>query len=585
LLQDINWLDDVLVFLAAAGIIVPLLHRARLGSILGFIIVGVIIGPHGLGRLQETQPWIVWITIEHTEQVSKFADWGVVFLLFLIGLEVSIGRLWELRRYVFGVGALQMALSTVAITIILHFAGLRTAAAIVLGLGLAQSSTAIVMQMLVEQGRAGTPLGQVALAILLFQDLMVIPTLFVAGMDHSAAFNWTALGLTLAQGVGAIVGILLVGRFILRPLLHVAVKTGSRELIMAITLLLVVGAAGATEIAGLSSAFGAFLAGLLLSESEYRHQIEIDLEPFKGLLLGLFFTTVGMMLDPVGLIEHAPVILAGLVVLIVVKVAELYLAARLFRVSEAVSAELALLLAQAGEFALVTIGLASMVGLLSESTTHVALGVAVLSMMLTPLMGMLGRRLGDELARKGERGEDPASLLSDHVIISGYGRVAQVIARMLESEHVPYIALELNSDVVREHHKTHGHVFFGDAGRPEMLERAGAQHARAFLITNTAYGDAERIARAVLRLRPNAVVLARARDAEHAKRLAGLGVSAAVPETIEASLTLGGRVLSTFGLSEDVIARRLALTREAELAKLNEEKSAKVRADVRPATS
>src|SRR5262249_4896285 len=250
------------------------------------------------------------------EQVSKFADWGVVFLLFLIGLEVSIGRLWELRRYVFGVGALQMALSTVAITIILHFAGLRTAAAIVLGLGLAQSSTAIVMQMLVEHGRAGPPRGQVPLAILLFQDLMVIPTLFVAGMDHSAPFNWAALGLTLAQGVGAIVGILLVGRFILRPLLHVAVKTGSRELIMAITLLLVVGAAGATEIAGLSSAFGAFLAGLLLSESEYRHQIEIDLEPFKGLLLGLFFTTVGMMLDPLGLIEHGPVILAGLVVLI-----------------------------------------------------------------------------------------------------------------------------------------------------------------------------------------------------------------------------------------------------------------------------
>jgi K+:H+ antiporter len=494
----------------------------------------------------------------------------VVFLLFLIGLEVSIGRLWELRRYVFGVGALQMLLSTVAFTTILHFAGLRTAAAVVLGLGLAQSSTAIVMQTLVEQGRATTPLGQVALAVLLFQDLMVIPTLFVAGMDHSTAFNWVALGFTLAQGVAAIAGILLVGRFVLRPLLHVAVKTGSRELIMAITLLLVVGAAGTTAIAGLSSAFGAFLAGLLLSESEYRHQIEIDIEPFKGLLLGLFFTTVGMMLDPVALVEHGFVILAGLIVLVIVKVAELYLAARLFRVSEAVSAELALLLAQAGEFALVTIGLAGMAGLLSESTAHVALGVAVLSMMLTPLMGMLARRLGSEIGRRSEPGSDPASRLSNHVIISGYGRVAQVIARMLESEHVPYIALDLNSDVVREQHKAHGHVFFGDAGRPEMLERAGAAHARAFLITNTTHGDTERIARAVLRLRPNALVLARARDAEHAKDLASLGVSAAVPETIEASLTLGGRVLSAFGLPEDVIARRLALTRDAELAKVRE---------------
>jgi CPA2 family monovalent cation:H+ antiporter-2 len=570
LLQNAYGLDDVLVFLAAAGIVVPFLHRARLGTILAFLIVGVIIGPFGLGRLQHSVPWIIWVTIENPEAVRPFADWGVVFLLFLIGLEVSVGRLWELRRYVFGTGGAQMVLSAIAIAAITHFAGVRVAAAVILGLCLAQSSTAIVMQNLVEQGRTGTPLGHVALAILLFQDLMVIPTLFVTGMDHHAPFNWAALGLTLAQGVAAIAGILLVGHFVLRPLLHLVVKTGSRDLIMAVTLLLVVGAAGATTLAGLSSAFGAFLAGLLLSESEYKHQIEIDLEPFKGLLLGLFFMTVGMMLDPVELFAQAFVILAGLVVLFIVKTVTLYVAARIFGVPRSTAAELSLLLFQAGEFALVTIGLGRAVGVLNEGVAHAALGIVVLSMMLTPLAAMLARRLGTYLEHEAQarHAVNPANDYVDHVIISGYGRVGQLIARMLESEHVPYVALDTNSEIVREHHKAPGRVFFGDAGRAEMLERAGAKRARAFLVTVNSVGAAERVARTILRLRPDAHVLARARDADHAKRLTGLGVAAAIPETVEASLMLGSRVLSAVGLPEEAIIRRVELVREGEANKL-----------------
>jgi CPA2 family monovalent cation:H+ antiporter-2 len=442
---------------------------------------------------------------------------------------------------------------------------------VILGLCLAQSSTAIVMQNLVEQGRTGTPLGHVALAILLFQDLMVIPTLFVTGMDHHAPFNWAALGLTLAQGVAAIAGILLVGHFVLRPLLHLVVKTGSRDLIMAVTLLLVVGAAGATTLAGLSSAFGAFLAGLLLSESEYKHQIEIDLEPFKGLLLGLFFMTVGMMLDPVELFAQAFVILAGLVVLFIVKTVTLYVAARIFGVPRSTAAELSLLLFQAGEFALVTIGLGRAVGVLNEGVAHAALGIVVLSMMLTPLAAMLARRLGTYLEHEAQarHAVNPANDYVDHVIISGYGRVGQLIARMLESEHVPYVALDTNSEIVREHHKAPGRVFFGDAGRAEMLERAGAKRARAFLVTVNSVGAAERVARTILRLRPDAHVLARARDADHAKRLTGLGVAAAIPETVEASLMLGSRVLSAVGLPEEAIIRRVELVREGEANKLS----------------
>ena len=490
MLQNAYGLDDVLVFLAASGVIVPFLHRARLGTILGFLIVGVIIGPYGLGRLQYSVPWIIWVTIENPEAVTPFADWGVVFLLFLIGLEVSVARLWELRRYVFGVGGLQIVLSAVAIAAIAHLAGVRIAGAVILGLCLAQSSTAIVMQSLVEQGRTATSLGHVALAILLFQDLMVIPTLFVTGMDHHGAFDWGAMGLTLAQGVAAIAGILLVGHFVLRPLLHLVVKTGSRDLIMAITLLLVVGAAGTTALAGLSSAFGAFLAGLLLSESQYKHQIEIDLEPFKGLLLGLFFMTVGMMLDPFELFAQGFVILAGLVVLFIVKALALYLATRIFGVPRSTAAELSLLLFQAGEFALVTIGLGRSVGVLNEAVAHAALGIVVLSMMLTPLIGILARRLGTYLEHEAQarHAVNPAKDYVDHVIISGYGRVGQLIARMLESEHVPYVALDTNSEIVREHHKAPGRVFFGDAGRAEMLERAGAKRARAFLVTVNSAG-------------------------------------------------------------------------------------------------
>jgi CPA2 family monovalent cation:H+ antiporter-2 len=570
-LQNAYWLDDVLVFLVAAGIVVPFLHRARLGSVLGFLLVGVVLGPYGLGRLQYDWHWIIWITIENPESVTPLADWGVVFLLFLIGLEVSVGRLWELRRYVFGVGVLQFAASAVALALLAHLFGVSRTGSVILGLCLAQSSTAIVMQILVEQGRAATPLGHVALAVLLFQDLMVIPTLFVTGMARPGEFAWGALGLILAQGVAAIVGILLVGQYVLRPLLHLVVKTGSRDLIMAITLLLIVGAAGAAGIAGLSTAFGAFLAGLLLSESEYKQQIEIDLEPFKGLLLGLFFMTVGMMLDPLVLLAHAHLIIAALVLLLIVKSVAFYLASRVFGVAQPIAAELALLLVQAGEFALVTINLARSVHALPESMAHIAIGVVVLSMVATPLLGMLARQLGEWLERDGHATSGPIKPadLTDHVIISGYGRVGQVIAKMLESEHIPYVAFDTDSETVREHHQTNGRVFFGDTSRLHLLERAGAKHARAFLVTVNSARATERVVRAILKYRPDALVLARARDAAHAQRLTKLGVSTAVPETVDASLMLGGRALLALGLPEEAIIRRVKLTREAEVGPLD----------------
>jgi CPA2 family monovalent cation:H+ antiporter-2 len=337
---------------------------------------------------------------------------------------------------------------------------------------------------------------------------------------------------------------------------------------MAITLLLVVGAAGTAGVAGLSSAFGAFLAGLLLSESEYRHQIEIDLEPFKGLLLGLFFMTVGMMVDPFVLFEQGWVLLAGLAVLLIVKALACFVASRLFGVAMPVAAELALLLVQAGEFALVIIGLARTVGVVTAEVAHISIGIVVLSMMITPLIGMLAARLGTRLEHGGTRATNPATDYVDHVIISGYGRVGQVIARMLDSEHVPYVAFETDSEIVRQHQKTRGRVFFGDTARPAMLERAGARRARAFLVTLDTAAATERVVRAILRHRPDACILARAHDAAHAKHLLAMGVKSAIPETVETSLVLGSRVLDALGLPEEAITRRVELAREAELGTL-----------------
>jgi K+:H+ antiporter len=273
-----------------------------------------------------------------------------------------------------------------------------------------------------------------------------------------------------------------------------------------------------------------------------------------------------MMLDPVVLLAQGFVILAGLIILFVVKALVLYPASRIFGVSPPVAAELALLLFQAGEFALVTVGLGRAVGVLTEEVAHAALGIIVLSMMLTPLVGILARRLGAYLEHDGQlrHAANPAKHYVDHVIISGYGRVGQLIARMLESEHVPYIAFDTNSETVRAHQKAPGRVFFGDAGRAELLERAGARRARAFLITVNSAGAAERVTRAILKMRPDALVLARARDADHAKRLTGLGVAAAIPETVETSLMLGSRVLSAVGLPEEAIIRRVELAREGE---------------------
>lgn len=559
------WLKDFLVFLIAAGLIVPLFHRARIGAVLGFLLIGVAVGPFGFGQLAGEYPWIRFLTIEDRERVVPFAELGVMFLLFMIGLELSLARLWSLRRLVLGVGGTQFALSALVIGGVAAVAGVGAAPAVVLGLCLAMSSTAIVMQLLEEQGRSATPLGQVAVSVLLFQDLMVAPVLFGTEVLGRGGSNVLAgLGSALGQAAVAVVVLTAAGYFLLRPLFRVAGRTGSRELIMAMALLIVVATATATGHFGLSAALGAFLAGVLLAETEYRHQIEIDLAPVKGLLLGLFFITVGMTIDVQMAWRQIGLILALAAALFALKTIALWIACRLFKIAPAVTAEASILLAQAGEFTFVVVALGGATGLLPPPVAQLATIVAGLSMMATPLLAAGARLLGRRLQRSDDAEHAPpadAGAMSDHVVIGGYGRVGQTIARLLQAENVPFVALDTNGRLVSEQGKLGARVYFGDAARVEFLERVGADRARAFVVTVNAPRAAERMVAAARRKRPDAPVLARAKDGDHAARLIKLGAVGVIPEAVEASLQLGGRVLEALGIPDDAVAHRLAAVR------------------------
>jgi CPA2 family monovalent cation:H+ antiporter-2 len=571
------WLKDLFVFLVAAGLVVPLFHRARIGAVLAFLLVGVAVAPTGLGLLAGDYPWIRYFTIEDRARAEPFAELGVMFLLFLLGIEVSLARLWSLRRFVFGIGGLQFLLSALAIGGAVRLAGLGTDTAIVLGLCLAMSSTAIVMQLLEEQGRTATALGHIALSVLLFQDLMVAPVLVGTEMLGYDGKN-IALGLALAlvQAAVAVAAIVFAGRYLVRPLFRLAALTGSRELIMAITLLLLIGLASATGLAGLSSALGAFLAGLLLSETEYRHQIEIDIAPFKGLLIGLFFITVGMSVDVAAAWAQIVSILGAVAALFVVKIAILWIACRLLGVGLAQASELAILLGQAGEFAFVVIGLGRSNGVIDAEPAQFATAVVALSMVLTPFFARTGLHIGRRLQRAEHDHHKPAADaagLTDHVIVGGYGRVGRLVARALDAENVPFIALDHNIEIVAEQRAQGQPVYYGDAGRPELLDRVGAARARAFVVTVNSPRAAERMVTAALRRRPDVPVFARASDPVHAAILTKLGAVGVIPEAVESSLQLAGRLLEGLGLPEEAVLRRLAEMREAEMGRLTGEEA------------
>ncbi|HWS25035.1 MAG TPA: monovalent cation:proton antiporter-2 (CPA2) family protein [Xanthomonadales bacterium] len=572
----IPYLRETMLLLVAAGIVVPLLHRLRISPVLGYLLVGCLIGPFGFGLLAADIPAVALLTISDLHGVRHVAELGVVFLLFVIGLDLSFQRLWTMRRQVFGLGTLQVLLSALLIGLVAHAFGSSAEAATLLGACFALSSTAIVMQLLAERRQLGTPLGRASFSILLLQDLAVVPILFLVGVfgAQQGANVGASLLLALLKAAAVMVAIYLVGRLALRPLMRSVARTRSPEMFMAAILLVAIGSAALTGTAGLSMALGAFLAGLLLAETEFRHEIEVNVVPFKGLLLGVFFVSVGMAIDVRIVVAHALPVAGAVLGLIIGKALVIALLCRAFGLSRAVSLEAGLLLGQAGEFAFVVLGLADRMALLEASVSRFMLIVAGVSMLVTPLVASLGRRWAARIDQRLAAGTqvDPAELgeVDGHVVIAGFGRVGHALARVLDDERISYVALDLDTDEVARARAKGRPVYYGDASRLDTLKRARLDQARALVVTMDSAAAADHIVRAVHEFAPELPIYARARDAAHARRLLQRGASEVVPETVEASLQLAARVLAGTGMPEEVVEQRIQTERDAELQRLRD---------------
>jgi monovalent cation:H+ antiporter-2, CPA2 family len=550
---EVTTMKDALVVLGAASVVVPLGRRLKVNPILSFLGAGVALGPNGLGALSPTIPALDWVTIAERETIGSIAELGVVFLLFVIGLELSPARLMTMRRLVFGLGGLQVVLCA---TLIAGAASLVMPAtqALVIGLALALSSTAIVIEGLSTDKRVASATGRAAFAILLFQDLAVVPILFLVGaVGKSEATVLQGLAVALAQAVVTIAAIVAAGHFLLRPLFRLVAGPQNPELFMAATLLVAIGTGVVSAAAGLSMALGAFIAGLLLAETEYRRAIETTIEPFKSLLLGVFFFAVGMSLDLKLVFARWPLILGGLAALILLKAVLVFALARLFRQARPVSAEVALILAPAGEFAFVVFAVAASTGVLEGDTAALAAALASVSMALIPPLGWLGRRLGARLEPPARPGAAPAEPPpEDHAqraIVVGYGRVGRLVCDMLGRHDISYLAVDADARAVARWREETTAVYWGDATNTAFLERCGLAEASALVVTIDQPKQIEAVVAAARALRPDLVIVARSRDAAHASALYGLGVTDAVPETIEASLQLSEAALAGLGIA------------------------------------
>jgi len=551
---NIDIYSDALVVLGTAGVVIPIMRRWGLNPVLGYLAAGALLGPLGLGSLIHMFPFLYWITVVEPKNVTGIAELGVVFLLFLIGMELSYERLKAMRRLVFGLGSMQIVFSAAVIAGIAVYAGNAPAASIILGVCLALSSTAIVVELLSSQGRLATTAGRASFSVLLAQDLAVIPLLlFVsilgAGTKSSLV---TSLALALANAALAVAAIVIVGRLLLRPLFRLVASTDSSELFVAAALFVIIATGVTAAMAGVSMALGAFIAGLLLAETEFRKAIETTIGPFKGLLLGLFFFTVGMSIDVRELARQPLWLFVAVVGLIGIKSIVLMGLARLFRLPWAATIETGLLLGPGGEFAFVGIGMATTLGLISADASSFTLAATSITLALIPALSLLARRLAPKF--KETKPLDAAlaaapSEASGHAIVVGHGRVGQVVCTMLERHSLRYIAVDNDAAAVPRYRRDRREVYYGDATNLDFLKSCGLAHARAVIVTVAAAEAIDEIVRQVRTVRPDVVIVSRARDAEHARHLYAIGVNDAVPETIEASLQLSEATLIGLGLA------------------------------------
>lgn len=549
---NIDAYSDALVVLGTAGIVVPIVRRWGLNPILGYLSAGAILGPLGLGSLIKSFPFLYWLTITDAQSVAGIAELGVVFLLFLIGLGLSFNRLVTMRRLVFGLGGLQVLLTASLLAAIAAGLGLKTEAAIIVGAGLSLSSTAIVLELLSDQGKLTTAAGRASFSVLLAQDLAVIPILLfisVLAIGSGGSVFHSLTGALLRAAI-AIMLIVLFGRLLLRPLFRLVASTQSTELFVAAGLFVIVAAGLIAHQANLSMALGAFIAGLVLAETEYGKAIETVVEPFKGLLLGIFFFTVGMNIDLREFLREPIWLLATIVGLILVKSVILLVLGRLFKLSWPASIETSLLLGPGGEFAFVSIGMAATAGLIEPLVSSFTLAVTSVTMVLTPFLSTAARKLISGLAPP--RAVDPELTIQPpsgekHAIVVGYGRVGKVVCSLLNEHSIPYIAVDHDAfGVARDRREGHS-VYFGDASDLKFLEKCGLQKAAGVIITIHFKRDIDKVVEHARSIRPDLLIVSRARDADHARHLYAIGATDAVPETIEASLQLSEAALVGLG--------------------------------------
>ncbi len=552
----------VLAVLASAVVAVVVFRRLKLSPMLGYLFAGALIGPYGLKA------------VTNLGDISQMAEFGVVFLMFVIGLELSFERLMAMRRHVFGLGTLQVLLTSAVLGLIAYQFLPSAEVALIVGGGLALSSTALALQLVEEHHMQNRQLGRLSLAVLLMQDLMVVPLLVLVPLLGKGQQNiWHSLGDAAINAVVALAAAFLVGRAMLRPVLRMVASAGSSEIFEAFTLLLVLGMAAIFHASGLSMAMGAFVAGLLVAETEYKHQVEADIQPFKGLLLGLFFMFVGMQLDVALLVGEWKRIALVVLGLMGIKSVILAVLCAAFGTPRGKAAHTGLLLAQGGEFGFVLFGMAREVKLLNGQTSAILLAAITISMALTPLAYALGRWLMPRLSppqpihAPGPRTQDTFDI-TRHVIIVGFGRVGQTIGRLLAEEDVPYLAIEMDPRIVNRTRAAGMPVYYGDGAKQEILKGIGVDRATCAVITVNSFAAAMRAIAALQLYAPDLPILARSSDLSELKQLEAAGAQIAISEKYEAALQLGREVLRYSAVADSEIGRILEVyrARDYELA-------------------
>lgn len=533
-------LIKVVALLGAGVVAVPLFRRLGLGSVLGYLAGGLIIGPYGFGLFSDPQA------------ILHVAELGVVMFLFVIGLEMQPSRLWSLRRQIFGLGALQVSVCGLLLTLVGVAAGFGPLVAFIAAMGFVLSSTAVIMQMLDERGDTATPQGQKMVSILLLEDLAIVPLLAIVAF-YAPATGTESPWISVAIAVASLACIIAAGLWLLNPLFQVLAASHAREVMTAAALLVVLGAALLMQLGGLSMAMGAFLAGVLLAESTFRHQLETDIEPFRGILLGLFFLSVGMALDLAVIVREWPIIIAGVLAYMIVKAIGIYAVARMTRATHAEGLYRAVLFAQGGEFAFVLYSAAATAGIITASNNASFTAIVILSMALTPLT-MIGLKWVLPKAEQSFDGIDKADGLHGSVLLIGFGRFGQVVSHSLLARGLDVSIIDTDTEMIRSAADFGFKVYYGDGTRLDVLQTSGAGRAEAIVVCVDKRDAATRIARLVKAEFPLAKLLVRSFDREHALTLVEIGVDVQVRETFDSAMTMGEAALDELGVAPEEVA-------------------------------